>query len=147
MAETLEESDHTSIKSRLESRKPFVGKKSKLSNAGLKPVAGIDAGALLDMTESSYIDLVQWTGEQLHPMKRGKLLARSDRRDRPPEVVLRLSKHSDRWLRQVRGTESRYYRAIGSAEALMAKAAELGQRWMQGVSGERAWMILRSQTE
>jgi len=36
---------------------------------------------------------------------------------------------------------------IGSAEALMAKAAELEQRWMQGVSGERAWMILRSQSE
>jgi len=29
----------------------------------------------------------------------------------------------------------------------MAKAAELGLRWMQGVSGERAWMILRSQAE
>jgi len=80
-------------------------------------------------------------------MKRGKLLARSDRRDSPREVVLKLSNHSDRWLRQVRGTESRYYRAIGSTEALVAKAAELGQRWMQGVSGERAWMTLRSQTE
>ena len=147
MAETLEESDHTSIKYRLESMKPFLGKKSKLSDAGLKPVAGLDAGALLDMTESSYIDLVQWTGEQLHPMKRGKLISRSDLGNRPPEVVLKLSKHSDRWLRQVRGTESRYYRAVGSAEALMTKAAELGQRWMQGVSGERALMILRSQTE
>jgi hypothetical protein len=147
MADTLEESDHTSIKSRLESRGSVVGSKSKLRNAGLKPVAGLDARKLLDMTESSYIDLVQWTGEQLHPMKHGKLISRSDQGDRPPEAVLRLSNHSDRWLRQVRGTESKYYRAIGSAEALMAKAAELGQRWMQGVSGERAWMILRSQTE
>jgi len=110
-------------------------------------VAGLDAGALLDMTESSYIELVQWTGEQLHPMKRGKLIPRSDLGEKPPKVVLKLSNHSDRWLRQVRGTESKYYRAIGSAEALMAKAAELGQRWMQGVSGERAWMIIRSQTE
>jgi hypothetical protein len=147
MADTLEESDHTSIKSRLESRGSVVGSKSKLRNAGLKPVAGLDARKLLDMTESSYIDLVQWTGEQLHPMKHGKLISRSDQGDRPPEAVLRLSNHSDRWLRQVRGTESKYYRAIGSAEALMAKAAQLGQRWMQGVSGERAWMILRSQTE
>jgi len=147
MADTLEESDHTSIKSRLKSRGSVIGSKSKLRNAGLNPVAGLDAEALLDMTESSYIELVQWTGEQLHPMKPGKLISRSDRKDRPPEVVLKLSKHSDRWLRQVLGTESRYYRAIGSAEALMAKAAELGQRWMQGVSGERAWMILRSQSE
>ena len=114
---------------------------------GLKPAAGLDAGTLLDMTESSYIDLVQWTGEQLHRMKRGKLISRSDLGDRSPAVLLKLSKHSDRWLNLVRGTESKYYRDIGSAEALMAKAAELGQRWMQGVSGERAWMILRSQTE
>ena len=147
MADTLEESDHTSIKSRLKSRESVVGNKSKLSNAGLKPVAGLDAEALLDMTEISYIELVQWTGEQLHPMKRGKLIPRSDQGEKPPQVVLQLSEHSDRWLRQVRGTESKYYRAIGSAEALMAKAAEIGQRWMQGVSGERAWMILRSQTE
>jgi len=80
-------------------------------------------------------------------MKRGNLLVRSDTGERLPEAVLRLSNLSDRWLRQVRGTESKYYRAIGSTEALMAKADELGQCWMQGVSGERAWMILRSQTE
>jgi len=147
MADTLEESDHTSIKSRLKSGRSAVGNKSKLSNAGLQPVAGLDAEALLDMTETSYIDLVQWTGEQLHPMKRGKLIPRSDLGEKPPKVVFKISNHSDRWIRQVRGTESKYYRAIGSAEALMAKAAEMGQRWMQGVSGERAWIILRSQSE
>jgi REP element-mobilizing transposase RayT len=147
MADTLEESDHTSIKSRLETRGSALRSSTKLSTAGLKPVAGLDAEALLDMTETNYIALVQWTGEQLHPMKRGKLIRRSELGEKPPKVVLKLSKHSDRWLRQVRGTESKYYRAIGSAEALMAKAAELGQRWMQGVSGERAWIILRSQTE
>lgn len=35
-------------------------------------------------------------------------------------------------MRQVRlqETGTRYYRAIGSAEALMLKAADLGQGWM-----------------
>jgi len=37
--------------------------------------------------------------------------------------------------------------AIGSAEALMAKAAEIGQRWMKGVIRERAWQILKTQIE
>ena len=41
--------------------------------------------------------------------------------------------------------ESRYYRAVGSAEALMLKAADLGQRWMKGVSGEFALKKLREQ--
>jgi hypothetical protein len=147
MAETLEESDHTSIKARLESISSLIKRSIRSSDDALKPVAGLDADDLLGMTESSYIELVQWTGEQLHPMTRGKLVPRAKSGNRIPQVLLRLSRHSDRWLRQVKGTESKYYRAIGSAEALMAKAAELGQRWMQGVSGERAWMILRSQTE
>jgi len=30
---------------------------------------------------------------------------------------------------------------------MMAKAAAIGERWMKGVSGERAWLILKSQTE
>jgi len=30
---------------------------------------------------------------------------------------------------------------------MMAKAAEIGQRWMKGVSGERARLILKSQIE
>ena len=46
-------------------------------------------------------------------------------------------------IRHVHGTESTYYRAIGSAEALMAKAAELGQVWMKGVAAEVAHKILR----
>jgi hypothetical protein len=48
-------------------------------------------------------------------------------------------------VRQVQGTESHYYRVIGSAEALMAKAAELGQTWLKGISGERAKLLLRQQ--
>ncbi len=45
-----------------------------------------------------------------------------------------LARNPKQWMRRVQGTESHYYRAIGSAEALMAKAADLGQRWMKGIS-------------
>jgi len=47
----------------------------------------------------------------------------------------------------VQGTESQYYRAIGSAEALMLKAAELKQHWMKEICGERARQLLAQQTE
>ena len=39
-------------------------------------------------------------------------------------------------MRRAQGIESNYYRAIGSAESLMLKAIELGQRWKKGVSGD-----------
>ena len=118
----------------------------------LKPVAGLDANSLLEMTEASYIDLVQWTGKQARSDKRGKL--RREEQSTPPAAIwnlsdapqqhrqcrsgglrLQLSQEAaaecrNAWLRQVQGTESHYYRVIGSAEALMAKAAELGQIWI-----------------
>jgi hypothetical protein len=48
-------------------------------------------------------------------------------------------------MRRAQGTESGYYRAIGSPEALIQKAADLGQPWMKGVSGECALKKLREQ--
>ena len=54
-----------------------------------------------------------------------------------------MANHPKDWVRQVHGTENLYYRAIGSAEALMEKAESLGQVWMKGVAGEVAGKILR----
>lgn len=148
MSDSLDDSDHTSVQSRLKERSDTNLLSSALLNRPLKPVAGLDADALFGMTESSYLELVQWTGEQAHPIKRGKLTPGTETAaDKPPEILWTLAKHPKQWMRQVQGTELLYYRAIGSAEALMAKAAAIGQRWMKGVSGERAWLILKSQTE
>jgi len=142
MCETLRDSEHTSVRYRLESAQSAIAKalgKGKQEEA-LKPVAGLDVDTLSDLTESSYIELVRWTGLQAHPDKRGKLSATEET---PPESLWNVAKHPGEWMRRVQGTESQYYRAIGSAESLMLKAAELGQRWMKGVSGEFALQKLR----
>jgi len=144
MCKTLRESEHTSVRHRLESTRSAmrkaVGRSSQ--DQALKPVAGLDIDTLADLTESSYIDLVRWTGLQAHPEKRGKLSAAEAA---TPEGLWSVANHPREWLRRVQGTESRYYRAIGSAEALMLKAADLGQRWMKGVSREFALKTLREQ--
>jgi REP element-mobilizing transposase RayT len=144
MCETLQDSGHTSIRRRLESAQSAIGRALGRSEKGqmLKPVAGVDADALSDLTESSYIELVRWTGLQAHPEKRGKL---SSTAESPPEALWHVANHPREWIQRVQGTESRYYRAIGSAEALMLKAADLGQRWMKGVSSEFALKKLREQ--
>ncbi|NBD96246.1 MAG: transposase [Gammaproteobacteria bacterium] len=144
MCETLRASEHTSVRQRLESNRSAsvkaLGRRSQ--DQALKPVAGLDIDTLADLTESSYIDLVRWTGLQTHPEKRGKLSAAESA---PPDGLWSVANHPREWMRRVQGTESRYYRAIGSAEALMLKAADLGQRWMKGVSGEYALKKLREQ--
>lgn len=49
-------------------------------------------------------------------------------------------------MRRVQGTESRYYGALWLGRgAVVLKAANLGQRWMKGVSGEYALKKLREQ--
>jgi len=146
LAETLEQSDYTSIQARIRERKSATNQ-NELRSRPLKPIAGLDAEALLGMTEASYIEVVQWTGEQPHPYKRGRLAGTENSSEKPPRALWNLANHPHRWLRRVQGTESRYFRAIGSAEALMAKAKTLGQRWMKGVCAERASLILRSQAE
>jgi hypothetical protein len=127
MCETLIDSEHTSVRLRLESTQSAIGKAlgRHAQDQPLKPVAGLDVDALADLKESSYIDLVQWTGLKARPDKRGKLSAAEES---PPEGHWSVANHPREWLRRVQGTESRYYRAIGSAETLMLKAADLGQR-------------------
>jgi REP element-mobilizing transposase RayT len=144
MCETLRDSEHTSIRHRLETTRSAIGQAlDRRSHASqLKPVAGLDTETLSDLTEASYIELVRWTGLQAHPHKRGKL---SPAEESQPEGLWSVANHPREWLRRVQGTESRYYRAIGSAEALMLKAADLGQRWMKGVSREFALKKLREQ--
>ena len=86
---------------------------------------------------------LQWTGEQARSDKRGRLKPLTDGKRAAPADIWQIASHPNEWVRQVQGTESVYYRAIGSAEALMAKAEALGQVWMKGVCGEVARKILR----
>lgn len=66
MCETLRDSEHTSVRYRIESTQSAIGKAlgRSLQDQALKPVAGLDADALSDLTESSYIKLVRWTGRK-----------------------------------------------------------------------------------
>ena len=146
MCDTLAASDHTSIQRRLQEESSSLAKldlNRESITPPLKPVAGLDADALLDMSQDAYVQLVQWTGEQLRWDKRGCLKPLGKQNSSAPADIWQVSQHPDQWLRQVRGTESIYFRAIGSAEALMDKAEALGQAWMKGVSAALARRILR----
>ncbi len=160
MCDRIADCEHTSIRRRLA---VDTGEQDNCSSdraspgRPLKPVAGLTVDDLLGLTEASYIELVQWTGEQAWPGKRGRLPTAADP---VPDAVLATARpagsdsHSDQptirtcsraWLRQVKGTESLYYRAIGSAEAMITKATDMGQRWLKGVSRARISSLTRRQ--
>ena len=118
MATDLPSSAHTSIRQRLQHRAP-----SKAS-APLSQVAGVSISGRLPLSLDEYIELVDWTGRQLHPGKRGTIAATA------PPALRRIAPEAD-WLPQVRGIESRYWRAVGSAQALLDKAKAMGQYWLK----------------
>ncbi len=82
---------------------------------------------LTSLRTAEYLELLEWIGRQAQPNQPGR------RKTDPPPTLARLGIRPSRWLLHVKATGSRYYRALGSAQALIDKAHALGQRWLKGV--------------
>ena len=83
---------------------------------------------------TDYFQLVDATGRQWHPTKRGRISGK------PPAVLERLGLDARQWTDRVRAVkpDQGFCRVIGSESALLAKAAEIGQRWLRGVGVARS---------
>jgi REP element-mobilizing transposase RayT len=139
ICDQLEGSEHTSLTQRIETARRGEQAASKPERiTPLRPVAGLQAELTLTVSEADYLAIVRWTGQQARPDKRGKL---KPEEQSPPPSLNRIDPLAKRWLNQVQGTESVFYRAIGSAEALKAKAEAIGQRWLKGLRSARAERI------
>jgi REP element-mobilizing transposase RayT len=130
ICDTLEDSDHTSIQQRLkETRKSVHDRRAKktVTAKPLGPLVGLRAAVRLSISQTDYIDLVEWTGQHSRPDKRGRL----HKSEQPAQTASAARPRP--WLTQVLGTETRFYRAIGSPAALRAAAESIGQHWLKGV--------------
>lgn len=122
MTTSLQESDHTSIQQRLLS--------AQLSDTSLKESLPAMHGTLiacLPIRLNDYIELVEWTGKQLSPDKRGVIPKKA------PPVLKHLHISEQRWARQVKGIGSIYWRVIGDVDDLLEIAKQLNQRWLKGL--------------
>ena len=119
MADGLSDSAHTSAKRRIEAS-------TGDATLPLSPVSASISTPPLSLSEIDYLDLVDWTGRQVRADKRGVIAGSV------PSVLRRIGVDTGSWRYQVLGIESRYWRAVGTADALMQKAAELGQYWLKG---------------
>ena len=128
IAEDLPGSNHTSAQKRIQR----IEADRRQARAKLKPIFGCNQRALLPIDQSQYLELVDITGRLLHPGKRGRIEARV------PTILRQLGLSEVQWQNQVRGTESRYCRAIGSLDSLLRLTETLGQNWIRGTSFARA---------
>lgn len=131
MAETPEESDHTSIQERITialsdnktlqptSLMPFVGNPREDMPKGL-PFRFVD-----------YLELVDWTGRALREDKRGAI-----GHDLPP-VLERLQIDPRYWLYMAENFESRFKGLVGTAYSLKAACESLGYQRTPGFTACR----------
>ena len=127
IATDLSASEHTSIFQRLQRTKT----KPASLNARLRPMVGAWQAPALPLRTVDYLELVDWSGRIVREGKRRTIAAEVS------SVLDQLGLQKRQWHAQVMDIESRYWRAVGTAESLAAKARALGQRWLKGAGGER----------
>ena len=122
IADSLEDSAHTSVAARIAS----ADKTAQVLGERLGPILGVLQPPLA-ITTADYLQLLDWTGRQLAPGKRGRITGDA------PACLRNLESKPERWATRVRAVGSGYWRAVGSAEQLIDLATQIGQRWLKGV--------------
>jgi hypothetical protein len=128
-ARTASQAHHTSARQR--------AKAATSPHHPLPPVATSIRSHLPSMSNEQYLRLVNWTASCLHTPRS---------RAATPEALKHLPLQPRQWLIQVPATESRYWRAIGLAETLLATAKRTGHRWLHGIGTARALGKLANST-
>ncbi len=121
MTVRLDRSHYTSIQQRVLSCRADESNTRKK----LKPLLGI--APTLSLKQGQYIELVQWTGQQVRPDKKGAIPKNT------PSALTKTGCTARHWPTQVKAVGSGYWRMIGSAEQLIEKAEAIGQRWLKGI--------------
>lgn len=121
MAATLEESDYTSIQARIEER-----------DQSLAPLSDEVSGAFcVPISKANYINLVDWTGRQIRPDKRGAIGLNDVGL---PPIIAQLRHEQTPWREELINFTRRYCRAIGSSTSLLKYRDWLGQSRLNGVA-------------
>lgn len=123
IAENLDSSSHTGAQRRI-ARLRSDPSRAKQQLPSINNAATAD---LLPITTEDYLDLIDWTARLTRGDKRGRIHAAE------PPVLRKLGLSERQWHQQMLSTETNYWRAIGSAQALIDKAAAMGQGWLKGI--------------
>ena len=82
--------------------------------------------SILAMPLEQYLEVLDWTGRQWRPDKRGAIAA-----DVPP-ILKRLSINSDIWAEGIAQFDQWFHRIVGRPTNLEERASEKGQKWFHG---------------
>ena len=86
----------------------------------------------LPLSETQYLELVDWTGRQVRRDKRGAIPS-----DLAP-LLERLQLSRETWVETVQHFGKWFHRAAGRPESLAKEASRRGRRWLGGIAHSRA---------
>ena len=123
IASNIATSRYTSVKLRSQQ----LLKNPERASQPLMPLVGVRSFNLPGISEADYIELVDFTGRELHPDKRGKIEACE------PNALTKLGLDKNHCTTRVKGIGSSYWRVVGELEELIEKAKEISQRTLFGI--------------
>jgi REP element-mobilizing transposase RayT len=97
----------------------------------LAPLDG-QGSPLSNVSEASYLELLDWTGRQLRADKRGAIPASV------APILDQLDINTERWLRTVERYGGLFFRVAGRVENMKRIARAAGLRWLRGIEASRA---------
>ena len=134
LCDTLEQSDYTSIKQRIEE----FNSKKKPSNTP-KPRASSDVklatftGSSLNengiaFTLTDYLELADWTGRIIREDKRGYI------KPTTPSILQKLQLDEQTWMDTVQGFSIGFYSFIGPEKQLKSLCQKQNRHWVRGIN-------------
>ncbi|MGP5155563.1 transposase [Pseudoalteromonas prydzensis] len=141
IADTLEDSDFTSIQERIVHFRAFTMDKAKVDQplkqkdniqhesqpSQLKPFGGNHIKNTIPFALIDYIELVDWSGRHIDPKKKGHI------NKAMPKVLLTLNIEEAQWLESIMRFRQQYSNFAGSKQRLKLHAATNDVKWYKGV--------------
>lgn len=122
----LEESEYTSIKSRVNNLN--LSNNSNLFNKQLEAVSGHLNKKLISTTVKEYIELTEWAAGAINLPNKATMPANIT------SVLNRLNLQPEHWLYQIEKWGSRYGYAVGPTRKVRELAKALSKRYIRGIS-------------
>ena len=156
IAESLEDSEFTSVFDRIQARKGrqrvrkirkakqagetltsrqetlYTKEKERSKRAQWLARLDVDGSPLSNVTEASYLELLDWTGRGIRDDKPGAIPANI------APILKQLDINTDRWAKTVDHYGSLFFRIAGRVENMTRTASDAGLRWLRGIGSSRA---------
>jgi REP element-mobilizing transposase RayT len=131
IADSLTNSDHTSIKRRCEqAAKAEQPNDPQQQTDGLHPFAGnfrSDMPNGLPFRLTDYLELVDWTGRILRDDKRGAIP------ESTPKILQQLNIDPKHWCYLSKNFESQFKSLVGTSYHIKQACEQLGKQWVHGI--------------